>query len=171
MPVDPRLLLVDATGMANFLEDIEAGARQRLRRAQPGFALAMNEILINQDSLGERAGVTAHDFQALVTAHQHIEQIEALLPTAHKLVEILEESRAVHDDTRQRYVSAIAKSVEMRAKALGDESLLAKYEQTRVYRSAIATKGLRTRLRNQQDPGLPGEPIDEQLDEQVTPGA
>ena len=61
MPVDPRLLLVDATGMANFLEDMETGARQRLRSALAGFAMALKEIILNQDELGERAGITAHD--------------------------------------------------------------------------------------------------------------
>lgn len=169
MPVDPRILLVDATGMATFLEDVETGMRQRLRSAQPGFPKAMGEILLNQDELGERAGITAHDFQELVTANERIEQIEALLPTARKLVEVLEESRAVYDDKRQRFVSAIAKSVEMRAKALGDETLLAKYEQTRLYRSSIAAKAVRTRQRNQQGPGDLPESPDEPIDELATP--
>jgi hypothetical protein len=167
MPVDSSLLQVDATGLISFLEDTPAGARQRLRSAQPGFPKAISEIVTNQNSLGERAGITTHDFQELLTASQRIDQIDALLPTARKLVEILEESRAVQDDKRQRYVSAVAKSVEMRAKALGDDSLLAHYEQTRLYRSSIAAKAVRTRQRNQREledtPESPDAPGDDEL--------
>jgi hypothetical protein len=158
-----KQLMLDATPLASFLIDLPAGARQRLRTAQPGFPKAMGEIVTHQDTLGERAGITAHDFQELLTAHERIEQIDALLPSALKLVEVLEESRAVLDDKRQRYVSAFAKSVEMRAKALGDEELLAKYEQTRLYRSSIARKAVRTRQRNQEAlakaPEAPEAPI------------
>jgi hypothetical protein len=42
----------------------------------------------------------------------------------------------------------MALSVQSRARAYGDDDLLAKYEKTRVYRSAIANKAARTRRKN-----------------------
>src|SRR6185436_13721214 len=71
------------------------------------------------------------------------------LPAARKLVEILEESRAKYDDQRQRIVYATAEAVDRRAKHAADGgTLLARYQKTREYRSAIALKGYKTRRRN-----------------------
>jgi hypothetical protein len=80
---------------------------------------------------------------------RRIAKIDALLPAARKLVELLEETRAVLDDRRQRQMSAIATAAEGRAKVLRKPELLAKYEKTRAYRSAGAMKGVRTRRRNE----------------------
>ncbi len=60
-------------------------------------------------------------------------------------MEILEETRAKEDDQRQRQVGAFAEAVDRRVKANGDTTLLAKYEKTRSYRSAVAMKGVKTR--------------------------
>jgi peptidoglycan hydrolase CwlO-like protein len=76
----------------------------------------------------------------------------AQLPAALKLVEILHESKAAIDDKRQRLISAFAQPAESRAKAQGnDTTLLAKYEKTRAYRSAIAEKGAKTRKKKEAE--------------------
>lgn len=152
-PKRPRIgeLAVDATELEGKLVDLPKGARRRLRGDQPGLAKAMKEIRDNQPLYGEMAGVTGRNFEDLRATDELIAEIDARLPAARKLVEILEESRAVAADKRHRLISAVASAVEMQAKAHGDSELLARYEQTRVYRSAIAKKAWRTRRRNQEE--------------------
>lgn len=143
-------LAVDATHLAGRLIDLPPGGKQGLRTAQPGCDAVVAEILANQEMFGERAGITALKLQELRDANDIIAEIDVLLEPTRKLVEVLDESRAVFEDRRQRSVSSIAAVVETNARASGDTELLAKYEKARTYRSASARKGVRTRQRNQQ---------------------
>lgn len=144
-------LSVDASALEGKLVDLPKGARRRLRGDQPGLQKAMKEIRDNQPLYGELAGVTGRNFEDLRATDELIAEIDARLPAARKLVEMLEESRAVAADKRHRLISAVASTVEMHAKAHGDSELLARYEQTRAYRSATAKKAWRTRRRNQEE--------------------
>jgi hypothetical protein len=152
-PTKPLLgeLSVDATDVEGDLVDLEERARLGMRSEQADYDLVEEEISANQEKFGERAGVTNLTIQEIHDATERIKRIKAKLPAARKLVEILEESIAFHDDRRQRLVHGIAKTVEMQAKARNDKEILAKYEKTRAYRSAIARKAARTRRRNQND--------------------
>jgi len=141
-------LVVDARALADFIVDLEHGRRQGMRTEQKGYADVVNEIVSNQREYGEKAGITQTNFERLLELNRQIEQIDQVLPAALKLVELLTETRAAVDDERQRLVSAFGQSVEYSAKASRDTGLLAKYEKTRSYRSAIAKKGVRTRQRN-----------------------
>jgi hypothetical protein len=144
-------LAVDATALFNDLVDLAERERQGMRSAQSGYPKAEAEVVANQPVFGERAGITGFVFQQLIHSSEVIEKIDEQLPAVEKLLEILVESRAYHDDRRQRLVSGIAKSVEAQAAALGDSELLAKYQYTREYRSSIANKAARTRRRNLED--------------------
>lgn len=144
-------LSVDATDEAEHLVDLPEGARVGLRSEQPGYALAEEELSANQPLYGSHAGVADSTVQEVKDTTQVIQRIKTRLHAARKLVEILEESIAFHDDRRQRLVHSIAKTVEMHAAARGDTEILARYEQTRAYRSSVAKKGLRTRRRNQNN--------------------
>lgn len=155
-PVEGELR-VDAVALGPDLLDLPPGALQRLRTEQPDFDPALAEVLANQSAYGERAGITALVFQELLLANQRIDAIDARLPAARKLVEVLEESRAVRVDQRQRLMSTIAKTVELQAKARDDEEILGRYAKTRAYRSAIAKKAVRTRRRNERLEETPGE--------------
>ena len=155
MANDPRKplfgeLAVDATDLAPDLVDLPERGRIGMQREQPGCDVAEAEVHANQDKYGERAGITSLTAQEMRAARERINKIRERLHAARKLVEILEESEAFHDDRLQRLLYTAANTVEMQAKALGDPELLARYEQTRAYRSAVARKGVRTRLRNQQ---------------------
>jgi hypothetical protein len=170
MPNDPEQpivgeLKVDATALGPDLIDLPPGALQRLRTEQPDFPPTLIEILANQEAFGERAGITPLVFQELLLANQRIDAIDARLPAARKLVEVLEESRALRVDQRQRLVSTIAQTVELHAKARGDEEILGRYALTRAYRSAIANKAARTRRRNEKLADAPEETPDETPDE------
>lgn len=154
-------LSVDATDIQGDLVDLAERERQGKRSAQPGFIKAEAEIEFNQPTLGERAGITEFVFQQLRHSSGCIKRIDEHLPAVQKLLEILVESRAFHDDRRQRLVSGIAKSVEAQAAALGDNEILAKYQFTREYRSSIAKKAARTRRRNLELVNAPVEtPVD-----------
>jgi hypothetical protein len=147
--VEIGTLLIDATPFAEFIVDLPPGGKLGLQKQQDGYGEAAAEVVSNQAVWGDQAGITVGDFEQFTLANERIAKIDALLPAARKLVEVLEETRAVLDDRRQRQTSAIATAVEGRAKVLRKPELLAKYEKTRAYRSASAMKGVRTRRRNE----------------------
>jgi len=155
-PTDPNAppvgsLKIDVTSMAAFLKDLPPNGTLGMRTQQDGYPEVLLEIKSNQAEYGDAAGITATDYQTLITTDEQVEQIVAHLPAAMKLVEILVESKAALDDKRQRMISAIAKGAEERAKFAPDGPvLLAKYEKTREYRSAIAEKGAKTRKKNEE---------------------
>lgn len=145
----PGDFIVDVTSIGSFLVDLHEGELRGMLSEQPGFPDVFVEINANQASMGDKAGITIGDFADFQTSSEIVAKIDAYLPAARKLVEILEESRALYDDRRQRITYAIADAVERRAKTRDDgDTLLAKYQKTREYRSAIARKGARTRRRN-----------------------
>ncbi|HWN66407.1 MAG TPA: hypothetical protein VNM90_02145 [Haliangium sp.] len=156
-PVSINDLFVDARHLAPGVRDLPNGERQGMRTEQPGFPTTIKEIADNQPLYGEKAGITARNFQDLMDALKRVAEFDEVLPSARKLLEVLEESRAYDMDQIQRMVSSIASSVEGRAAAYKDDELLARYEQTRAYRSAAGFKAARTRLRN-QEPATPEAP-------------
>jgi hypothetical protein len=153
-PVELGTLAIDCTALESFVEDLPPGALVGMRARQPGYKDVVNEIVSNQPALGGRAGVTDEDIQALLLADERIELIDAQLPAARKLVEMLEETRGKLDDQCQRQISAIGVSVQSRAKAYNDDELLARYEKTRTYRSATAYKAAKTRRKNADPTGV-----------------
>lgn len=156
-------LAVDATDLEDKLVDLDERGRVGMQSEQPGCDLAEAEIEANHDEYSQRGGITALTMEELRASQESVKKIRSRLHAARKLVEILEESEAFHDDRRQRLMHTIARSVEMQAKARGDRELLAKYERTRAYRSSIANKGVRTRLRNQQAADAPVDALAETL--------
>lgn len=149
-PVSLNDLFLDARHLAPGVRDLPSGARQGMRTAQPGFTGMIKEIVDNQPLYGEKAGITTRNFQDLQDALKRVAEFDEILPSARKLLEVLEESRAYDMDLIQRMVHSFASSVEGMASAYKDDELLARYEQTRAYRSAAGLKAARTRLRNQE---------------------
>ena len=155
MANDPKMpevgeVHIDATDLLTFLKDLPEGATRGMRTEQDGFVEVLQEVLSNQAAYGDKAGITTGDINDLVLANDRIAQIDRFLPAAQKLVEMLEETRAQLDDQRQRAVNGFARSVEDRAKSREDgASLLARYQKTRVYRSAIGVKAAKTRRKNE----------------------
>jgi hypothetical protein len=150
-------LMVDARHLAPRVRDLPPGARLGMRSEQPGFLAVLKEIIDNQSLYGEQAGITAKNFQDLQDALVRVDEVDAVLPSTRKMLELLEETRAYDVDLIQRMVSSIASSVDGRAKAYKDDELVARYEKTRAYRSAAGVKAARTRLRN-QEPTAPEAP-------------
>jgi hypothetical protein len=148
-PVKPSIgsLAIDCSSLG-FLVDLPIGGQLGFLTEQPGFPDAVDEIVSNQAIFGAQAGVTQADVDAITTANSQIDQIDAILPAARKIVEMLEETRAKLDDERQRRVFSLAAMIEGRAKVVEDRVLLAKYEKTRAYRSASGVKAAKTRKKN-----------------------
>ncbi len=141
-------LVVDCTPLAEFMEDLPPRGMVGMRSEQPGYQDVIVEITSNQAAWGAGAGVVANDLAEIELADQRIAEIDKYLPALRKLAQMLVETRAVLDDRRQRRVSAIAKTIDVRSEVDGDGKLLAKYEKTRAYRSAIAVKAAKTRRKN-----------------------
>jgi hypothetical protein len=149
-PKRPKLgdLKVDATPVGEYAVDLEIGDLLGIRREQPGINEALDEIHFNHEAHGARGGVTDEDIRMLDLMNARILETRTYLGPARKMVEILEETEAKHDDDRHTLISAIASSVERRAKLSGNEDLLGRYEKTRTYRSATAVKAVKTRRKN-----------------------
>ena len=136
-------LVIDASGMASFLVDLEEGATQGMRREQEGMADVVQEVSANQKVWGPKAGVTADEADELVTATAQIAQIRAYRPAVAKLLEMLDETESKLDTL----IRVIAESVDAKAMTVGPD-LFAKYEKTRTYRSAVGNKAAKTRKKN-----------------------
>jgi hypothetical protein len=142
-------LLVDARALASFLIDMPPEWQRRgLLSRRPGFDDVLYEVHRNQEVLGERAGITSRDYRELCTDEEQHQQIQALLPVARKVLELLEENAARLDDRIQRRIKGLSAAIEIRAGAFDDRELLGPYENTLAYRSAPQVKGARTRRRN-----------------------
>lgn len=148
---------LDASHLSGIIVDLPPGGRIGLRTSQKNFAETIAELLSNQPLFGVAAGIRDEEPTAIQTAIQQMADIDALLPAAEKLVELLQETRAVIDDRLQKQVFTIAETVARRAKMMADDELRARYARTLEYRSAIGNKAARTRQRNLAGP-TPDEP-------------
>ncbi|MDI1432745.1 hypothetical protein [Polyangium sorediatum] len=166
LPVPVGTLVLDCSKHGSFLVDLPQGRMRGLLVERPGFPEALAEVVANQATVGPRAGVTQDDIDAILVDNERVADIDAVLPAARKLVELLEESRAHYDDDRQRRVHAIANLIEGRARTTGIDEVLAKYDKTRAYRSATGLKGMKTRKANKKKaestPATPPTPGDRQ---------
>jgi hypothetical protein len=133
-----------------YAVDLPPGACQGMLCTRDGYVDACAEIIANQPAWGAKAGIAAEEVTELTTANERIARIDTFLPAMMKAVEILTETRYMLDDRRQRIVMDAAQSVDRRAAKQPD--LVAKYENTRNYRSAIAKKGLKTKAKNAEQP-------------------
>ncbi|MCA9298666.1 MAG: hypothetical protein KDA28_06345, partial [Phycisphaerales bacterium] len=136
---------IDASSCSAYVVDLPPGGMVGLLSDHEGVNLVVDEVVANQSTWGDAAGVTAGDFADLTTANARIAEIDLYLPAARKLVELLTETRAMQVETRERVILSVARSVDARARRAGNEGLLGKYEKTRAYRSEAALKAARTR--------------------------
>ena len=96
----------------------------------------------------QRAGVAGFVVGTQVPTGGRGSDLDRFLPAARKLVELLTETRAKLEDDRYQIISAVANMVDRRATRAGNGDLLARYEKTRTYRSAIGVKAAKTREKN-----------------------
>jgi hypothetical protein len=140
-------LHIDARELESYLVDLAEGATQGMRREQEGMPEVIQEITANQEKWGAKAGVTPDEVASIVTMTAQIAKIRAYRPAVAKLLEMLDETEAMLDDKRDTLIRTVAGSVDVKAMA-GGEELIAKYEHTRAYRSAVGDKAAKTRKKN-----------------------
>jgi hypothetical protein len=129
-----------------YLKDVKPKELIGLRTAQEGLDGVLGEIFANQTDWGGKAGIHPDEYNDLVTTTERITRINKFLAPVAKFLEMMEETRAILEDKRQRIVFNVASSVDRREKET--PGLQAKYEKTRAYRSASARKAVKTRMKN-----------------------
>lgn len=161
MKVPVGSLAVDCTHMTSWVKDYPPGELIGKRATQEGYEAAVDEIIANQLSWGSKVGVSADDIRGIRLADMRIAMIDACLPAARKMVEMLEETRIVVDDERHRRISKVAALVDAQTKTGPQPDLLARYEKTRAYRSQAAMKAVRTRRQNAaaEEPAADSAPV------------
>ncbi len=160
-PKNPNVgdCVFDGSEFATYLVDVPPGGLQGMRTAQDGCDEVCKEILANQADWGLKAGVTADDAASLEDIDRKLARLDQFVQPVRKFLELLVETRYVLDDQKQKLIYTIAQAVERRGKERPE--LLAKYQHTRAYRSAIAKKAVKTRNKNAEEAGA---------SEQGTPG-
>ena len=136
----------DGAEFAEYAVDLPPGGCQGMLPTREGFLDVSQEILTQHAEWGAKAGIADQDKADLATANERIARIDVFLPALLKAVEVLTETRYLLDDQRQRIALDAAQAVDRR---IGRQpELLARYEKTRQYRSAIAKKALKTKVKN-----------------------
>jgi hypothetical protein len=143
---DLKSFHIDGGEFEDYAEDAPPGALQGLLFTHEDFSKACDEVFSAHAQYGATAGIPDGDIKDLTEANARIARIDAFLPAYLKAAEVLTETRAKLDDKRQRLILDAANSVDRRAGKT--PVLLAKYEKTRAYRSAIALKGVKTKAEN-----------------------
>lgn len=146
-PKKPGLndLVIDASDLANFLEDLEEGQLKGLRTEGEGTAEAIKEIIDNQPTLGAKLGITPEDIQELLDTSDKLRRIDIFYPTIAKLEERIRETRAKLVDARARRIGSIVKLVRMRNEQKEHKGVLARYEKADHCNSAAAQKAAQTK--------------------------
>lgn len=137
---------IDGSEFNEYGEDLGPGECQGYQATREGYSEVYVEILANHALYGAKAGIPDADVTDMTTANERIARIDLFLPAYLKAAEILTETRAKIDDQRQRIALNSAASVDRRSGQ--HPELLAKYQKTREYRSAIAKKAAKTRAKN-----------------------
>lgn len=118
-----------------------------MRTDQPGLPDVLDEIDVNQPTIGVEIGIGDKLISNLNDIGARISRINDFLPAALKLVELLEETKAKLENDRYNIISSIATLVD-KTRICGSVDLYAAYEKTRAYRSAIGKKAAATRKKN-----------------------
>jgi hypothetical protein len=138
----------DMSNLAGKLFDLEAGGRRGLRADQDGFGVVVQELKQSVPTAGVTAGIPQDVYEHFLMCNDIIDQIDEKLTLVKKQAEVLEESRALHVDTRQNDISIMVDAMKSRGQRRKDESTLLPFEKTIKYNSQNAEKAARTRRRN-----------------------
>jgi hypothetical protein len=154
-PKNPNVgdCVFDGSEFAPYLVDVPPGGLQGMRKAQDGCEEVIKEILANQAEWGSKAGITPDDAANLEDINTKLARLEQFVQPVRKFLELLVETRYVLDDRKQKLIYTIAQGVDRRGREKPE--LLAKYQHTRAYRSAIAKKGVKTRNKNAEEASAP----------------
>jgi hypothetical protein len=150
-PPPDAIFSIDLNPLKAALVDLPPRATIGMRHEQEGIDAVIAEIVSNQKTYGDRAGITATNFNRFTTLNGQFDQLEAKLPAVSKAVEVLTESLVYVDNRRHQLATQFANSAESSARATGTPTLLTAYEKTIKYRGIIAAKAVKTRKDNEEN--------------------
>jgi hypothetical protein len=139
---------VDATAVASLLLDLPPGARQGLRTPGPGIDAVVAELAASVPTDGAAAGISPAIYAAFAAGTTSLAQLTALWQTADKLAEVLGETIAILQDTREQQLSQMADAVSSTAKRTKNEGIKAPFQKTLAYKGQSAKKSAQTRAKN-----------------------
>lgn len=143
------VLLIDATPVKSFLYDLAPGAGRMLKRAQEGLDDVLGELPTALTKYAATLGVSIEILSRVTTSTANIQVLNALLKDARKLVEVLEESVAYHEDQREAEFSQLAEAVK-RTAARKDPTVEAAFEKLLKYVAQVGVKAAATRRKNEE---------------------
>ena len=145
------IFAIDLNPLKAFLVDLPPLATRGMRTAHEGWEGVVEEIVANQPKYGDRAGITATDFNRFVALNDQHAQVVPVIPVAEKAQEVLEESLSHVDHQRHMLLSQFATSAEAHAAAEGgDPTLKTAYEKAIAYRGVSAAKAAKTKQKNEE---------------------
>ena len=136
---------IDATAVAPLLVNLPKGGRKGLRTAGPNIAAVVAELAAAVPTAGTAAGISAPLYASFTTGCANIDTLTALWQASAKLTEVLAETLALQENTREQQLSQIADAVRSTAKHTKNNGVEAPFQQTLAYTSATADKAAKTR--------------------------
>jgi hypothetical protein len=138
-------LKIDLSALT-YLKDIPPGGLRGLQSEKDGLSEALAEIEGNQKEFGALAKITQEEINEVLSFGAKLGQLDDARPVVAKLLEMIDETRAVLVDRRERRLHSMAKMVDVQTN--DHPELPAKYETLRRYRSATGVKAAQTRAKN-----------------------
>ncbi len=139
---------VDATAVASLLVDLPKGGKKGLRTAGPGLDQVINELATSVPASGAAAGISTAIYQAFLVSNTRIDQLAPLEQAASKLAEVLSETLALLQDTREQQLGQMADFVRSTAKRTRNDGIKAPFQKMLAYKGQAAEKGVLTREKN-----------------------
>lgn len=151
VPISPFTgkLLIDANIAKEIIVDLAPGAGRMLKRAQEGLEGVLTELPGALAKYAATLGVSLDLLARVTTSTANIKLLEELLGDARKLVEVLEESVAYHEDQREAEFSQLAETVK-RTAARKDPAVEAAFEKLLKYVAQVGVKAAATRRKNEE---------------------
>ncbi|MDC3961877.1 hypothetical protein [Polyangium jinanense] len=141
-------LLIDANAAKEIIFDLAPGAGRMLKRAQEGLEDVLLEVPSALTKYAATLGVSLDLIGRIATSTANVKLLNELLGDARKLVEVLEESIAYHEDQREAEFSQLAETVK-RTVARKDPSVEAAFEKLLKYVAQVGVKAAATRRKNE----------------------
>jgi hypothetical protein len=136
---------VDATPLASLLVDLPKGARKGLRTALPGIDGVVAELGAAMPADGAEAGIPPSLYTAFANGCTNIANLTQLWQTTAKLAEVMEETLALLQDTREQQLSQMGDAIRSTAKRTKSDAVKAPFQKTLAYLGQYAVKGVKTR--------------------------
>lgn len=130
------------------LIDLPHDATRHLRNAKPGIDAVMTELAESVPSHGNQAGVSAALHQQVIDDTQAIDKLRAHEAKLAKALEVVRETLAIKEHTRENNVSQIVDAVKSVAQRSGNPGILAPFQKTIEYNAQFAKKAAESRRKN-----------------------